>query len=61
MDHETQLKNSVEEQKRKLIEVDGVRKEFRTLKGAVDAAYSTYQRLLDRANDVDVTRASMKR
>ncbi len=56
MDHETQLKNSVEEQKRKLIEVDGVRKEFRTLKGAVDAAYSTYQRLLDRANDVDVTK-----
>ena len=36
--------------------LDGIRKEFRTLRGAVDAAYSTYQTLLDRVNDSDVTK-----
>lgn len=56
VEHEKELVNSVQEQKRTLIEVDGIRREFRTLKGAVDASYATYQRLLDRMNDTDVTK-----
>lgn len=55
VEHETRLRESVQEQKEKLIESDGIRKGFRTLKGAVDAAYSTYERLIDRINDTDVT------
>jgi capsular exopolysaccharide synthesis family protein len=54
-EHEEQLSLSVQEQKKKLLEVDGIRKEFRTLKGSVDSAYATYQNLLDRINDTDVT------
>ncbi|MEM7600592.1 MAG: polysaccharide biosynthesis tyrosine autokinase, partial [Verrucomicrobiota bacterium] len=55
VEHQVRLKETVQSQKEKLIAADGIRKEFRTLKGAVDAAYSTYQRLLDRINDTDVT------
>lgn len=55
VEHEKELRQSVQEQKQQLIQVDGIRKEFRTLKGAVDAAYATYQNLLDRINDADVT------
>lgn len=57
VEHEGRLKESVQQQKERLIEADGIRKEFRTLKGAVDAAYSTYQRLVDRINDTDVTKS----
>ncbi|MCG8598726.1 MAG: polysaccharide biosynthesis tyrosine autokinase [Verrucomicrobiales bacterium] len=55
-EHEEDLRNSVTDQKKRLLAVDGVRKEFRTLKGKVDAAYATYQNLLDRINDTDVTK-----
>ncbi|MEM9016901.1 MAG: polysaccharide biosynthesis tyrosine autokinase, partial [Verrucomicrobiota bacterium] len=55
-EHEAELRRTVQEQKRTLIEVDGVGKEFRSLQGKVDAAYATYQRLLDRINDTDVTK-----
>lgn len=54
--HEKQLKDAVRAQKKQLVKVEGVRKEYRTLRGAVDAAFATYQRLLDRANDSDVTK-----
>jgi len=55
VEHEENLREKVREQRRELIEVDGIRKEFRTLKRAVDSAYSTYESLLDRINDTDVT------
>ncbi|MEX2580954.1 MAG: Wzz/FepE/Etk N-terminal domain-containing protein [Verrucomicrobiales bacterium] len=55
VDHEAKLRETVQAQKRTLIEVDGVKKEFRTLKRTVDAAYSTYDRLLDRINDTNAT------
>lgn len=55
VDHEEKLRASVQEQKLKLIEVDGIMKEFRALFRAVDAASSTYERLLDRINDTEVT------
>ncbi len=54
--HEEQLRKTVQEQKTRLIEVDGVRKEFRTLMQARDSAASTYQELLDRINDTDVAK-----
>lgn len=57
VEHEKRLKETVQEQKGRLIEADGIRKEFRTLKGSVDAAYSTYQRLIDSINDTDVTQS----
>ncbi|MEM6279533.1 MAG: polysaccharide biosynthesis tyrosine autokinase [Verrucomicrobiota bacterium] len=55
VEHRARLTETVQEQKAKLIVADGIHKEFRTLKGSVDAAYSTYQRLIDRINDTDVT------
>lgn len=55
VDHEKKLRDTVQEQKLKLLAVDGVKKEYRTLKRAVDAAYATYDRLLDRMNDTGVT------
>jgi polysaccharide biosynthesis transport protein len=55
IDHEKKLRETVQEQKLKLIEVDGVMKEFRTLARSVEAASSTYERLLDRINDTEVT------
>lgn len=55
IDHEEKLRATVQEQKMKLIEVDGVMKEFRTLVRGVEAASSTYERLLDRINDTEVT------
>lgn len=55
VDYEERLQAKVQEQKGKLLEVDGVKKEFRTLKRAVDAAYATYDRLLDRMNDTEAT------
>lgn len=56
VDHEKKLRETVQEQKLKLIEVDGIMKEFRTYLRAVDAASDTYERLLERINDTDVTR-----
>lgn len=55
VDHEKKLRETVQTQKLKLIEVDGIMKEFRTLLRSVEAASSTYERLLDRINDTDVT------
>lgn len=55
VDYEEKLREKVQEQKATLLEVDGVKKEFRTLKRAVDAAYATYDRLLDRMNDTEAT------
>ncbi len=55
VEHEKTLRETVQEQKLRLIEVDGIRKEFRTLHRAVGAALATYERLLDRINDTEVT------
>lgn len=55
VEHESKLRETVQEQKLKLIEVDGIRKEFRILLRAVEAASATYERLLDRINDTEVT------
>lgn len=55
IEHEKKLRETVQEQKMKLIEVDGVMKEFRILVRGVQAASSTYERLLDRINDTEVT------
>lgn len=55
VDHEAKLRATVQAQKMTLIEVDGVMKEFRTLLRAVEAASATYERLLDRINDSEVT------
>lgn len=56
VEHEKTLRETVQEQKLKLIEVDGIMKEFRTYLRAVEAASDTYERLLARINDTDVTR-----
>tara|TARA_R110000850_G_scaffold73969_10_gene162232 strand:- start:485 stop:2623 length:2139 start_codon:yes stop_codon:yes gene_type:complete len=53
---ESQLLLTIQEQKKKLIEVDGVRKEFRTLTQSVNSASATYESLLDRVNDSDVAK-----
>ncbi len=55
VDHSEKLRESVQEQKLKLIEVDGIMKEFRNLQRAVEASSDTYERLLDRINDTEVT------
>lgn len=55
VEHENKLRETVQEQKLKLIEVDGIMKEFRTLLRSVEAASATYERLLDRINDTEVT------
>lgn len=55
VEHEGKLRDTVQEQKLKLIEVDGIMKEFRTHLRAVEAASATYERLLDRINDTEVT------
>jgi len=57
VEHEKTLRETVQEQKLTLIEVDGIMKEFRTLHRAVEAASGTYERLLDRINDTEVTEA----
>jgi hypothetical protein len=57
VEHERTLRQTVQEQKLTLIEVDGIMKEFRTLHRAVEAASGTYERLLDRINDTEVTEA----
>jgi len=51
---EEKLREEIAAQKRRLLEVEEVRTEFRTLKRAVDASYTTYQALLNRINDTDV-------
>lgn len=56
VEHEKTLRETVQEQKLKLIEVDGIMKEFRAHLRAVEAATETYERLLERINDTDVTR-----
>ncbi|HRQ88628.1 MAG TPA: polysaccharide biosynthesis tyrosine autokinase [Bacteroidia bacterium] len=55
VEHEKKLRETVQGQKQKLIEVDGIMKEFRNLRRAVEAASATYERLLDRINDTEVT------
>lgn len=57
VEHEKTLRETVQDQKLKLIEVDGIMKEFRTLLRGVEAASATYERLLDRINDTEVTEA----
>ncbi|MCB1229712.1 MAG: hypothetical protein KDN19_05575 [Verrucomicrobiae bacterium] len=54
-EHEKQLIASVAEQKREVLSVDRVRKEFRELKQRVSAANDTYYALLARINETDVT------
>ncbi len=54
-EHENQLIASVAEQKREVLSVDRVRKEFRALKQRVAAATDTYYALLARINETDVT------
>lgn len=58
VEHEKTLRATVQEQKLTLIELDGVKKEFRTLQRGVDAAYATYERLLDRINDAGVSESA---
>ncbi|MFV1996059.1 MAG: GumC family protein, partial [Verrucomicrobiales bacterium] len=55
VEHAKQLAKTVTDQKRKLLSVDRVRKEFRTLKQQVDANAHTYNSLLARINETDVT------
>ncbi|MDA7921012.1 polysaccharide biosynthesis tyrosine autokinase [Verrucomicrobiales bacterium] len=43
------------EQKLELIKVDGIKQEYRTYQRKVEAAYATYDSLLDRINDMDVS------
>ncbi len=54
-EHEKQLIASVAEQKRAVLGVDRVRKEFRALKQRAAAASDTYYALLARINETDVT------
>lgn len=56
VDHETKLRDTVQEQRLKLIEVDGIMKEFRTHLREVEAASATYERLLDRINESEATK-----
>ncbi|MCB1061422.1 MAG: hypothetical protein KDN20_00715 [Verrucomicrobiae bacterium] len=55
IEHEKQLISSVSEQKRNVLSVDRVRKEFRALQQQVGAATDTYYALLARINETDVT------
>ena len=55
VEHESKLKKTVEEQKSQVLALDGVRKEYRAMKHALDAAYDTYHKLLARINETDVT------
>jgi len=55
-EHEDQLRISVDEQKQRLLTVDDVGNEFRTLKGKVAAASAIYQTLLDRIDHTDATK-----
>ena len=55
VEHEEKLKRTVEEQKSQVLNLDGVRKEYRAMKHALDAAYDTYHKLLARINETDVT------
>jgi len=55
LEHEQKLKKTVEEQKSQVLALDGVRKEYRAMKHALDAAYDTYHKLLARINETDVT------
>jgi len=54
-DNEDQLNAAVREQKLHVLDVTKLRKEFTALSRSVDAAYGTYQSLLDRVNQTDVT------
>ncbi|MBL9151496.1 MAG: polysaccharide biosynthesis tyrosine autokinase [Verrucomicrobiales bacterium] len=54
-EHETTLAETVNEQKREVLSADRTRKEFRSLKQAVDAAYQTYYALQARINETNVT------
>ncbi|MCB1087925.1 MAG: polysaccharide biosynthesis tyrosine autokinase [Verrucomicrobiae bacterium] len=54
-EHEKNLAQTVNEQKREVLSADRIRKEFRSLKQAVDAANQTYYALLARINETDVT------
>lgn len=56
VEHEKKLRETVQEQKVRGIEVDGIMKEFRIYFKNAEAASTTYERLLDRINDTDVTR-----
>ncbi|NNE93045.1 MAG: hypothetical protein HKN23_15475 [Verrucomicrobiales bacterium] len=60
-EHEKNLMASVQEQKTKMLELDGVLKQFRAKKRAVDAAYQTYHSLLERINETDVTEGVTER
>lgn len=52
---EKDLSQTVAEQKRTLLGVESFRNQFRALKRSVDAAYATYQRLLDKMNETDAS------
>lgn len=54
-EHEKQLQASVAEQKREVLSVDRIRKEFRNLQQRISAANDTYYALLARINETDVT------
>lgn len=54
-EHEKQLTETVRLQKLEVLAADRIRKEFRSLKQKVDAAYQTYYSLLARINETDVT------
>ncbi|MEC5129266.1 polysaccharide biosynthesis tyrosine autokinase [Verrucomicrobiales bacterium BCK34] len=55
VESEERLVETVREQKLELIKVDGVKQQYRALQRKVEAAYATYDRLLDRINDTDVS------
>lgn len=55
VEQEAGLRESVKEQKLTLIKEDGIKQKYRALQRAVDAATATYQSLLNRMNDSDVT------
>lgn len=54
-EHEKNLTATVNEQKREVLSADRIRKEFRSLKQSVDAAYQTYYALQARINETNVT------
>ena len=54
-ENEKQMQQAVQDQRLHLLEIAKLRKEYTTLKRSVDTAYSTYQSLLDRMSQTDVT------
>lgn len=55
LEGEERLVETVREQKIELIKVDGVKQQYRALQRKVEAAYVTYDSLLDRINNMDVS------